>query len=103
PDHRTVLADVALLQRETGLFAPQEWEELLEAGGQIIGVRDVQPGLLEQLRAGVADDLAELLVDAEEAALDITVSDADGRVLERAAEPLLALPKGILRASAVQQ
>src|SRR5262249_45609347 len=49
------------------------------------------------------DDLAELLVDAQEAALDITVSDADPGVLERAAESLLALPQGILCSSAVQQ
>ena len=103
PDERAILADEALLQRVTGLLAPQEWEELLEAGRQIIGMRDVLPGLLEQLLAGVADDLAELLVDAQEAALEITVGDADPRVLERAAEPLLALPQGILRSSAVQQ
>src|SRR4029077_1720959 len=44
----------------------------------------------------VAYDLAELLVDAQEAALDITVSDADPRVLERAAEPLLALAQRFL-------
>src|SRR5258708_26304224 len=98
-----MLADVALLQRVTGLLAPQEWEELLEAGGQLIGVRDVLPGLLEQLLAGVAHDLAELLVDAQEAALDVTVGDADPGVLERAAEPLLALLQGVLRSSAVQQ
>jgi len=47
---------------------------------------------LEQLLAGVAHDLAELLVDAQEAALDITFGDAAPRVLERPAEPLLALP-----------
>src|SRR5262249_18896046 len=103
PDRRTILADEALLQRVTGLLAPQEWEELLEAGGQIIGVRDVLPGLLEQLLAGVADELAAPPVAAQEAALEIPVGDAAPRVLERAAEPLLALPQGILRSSAIQQ
>ena len=50
----------------------------------------------EQFLAGVADDLAVLLVDAQEAALGIHVGDADGRVLERAAEPLLALAQRLL-------
>src|SRR5207302_10030343 len=84
PDQRAILADEALLQRVTGLLAPQKWEELLEAGGPIIGVRDVLPSLLQQLLGGVADDLAELRVDAQEAALEITVGDAAPRVLERA-------------------
>jgi hypothetical protein len=93
PDQRAILADEALLQRVTRLLAPHERDELLEAGGQIIRMRDLLPGLLEQLLAGVADDLAELLVDAQEAALEVTMSDADRN----------ALPPGILRSSAVQQ
>src|SRR5439155_24473684 len=58
-----------------------------------VGVRDVLAGPLDQLVARVADDGAELLVHAQEAAVEILVADADGRVLERAAEPLLALPQ----------
>ena len=45
--------------------------------------------------ARVANDLAELLVDAEEPAVEVLVGDADGRVLERPAEPLLALAQGL--------
>ena len=67
-----------------------------EVGRQVIGVRDVRDGLADQLRAGVADDLAHLLVDAQEAALGVDVGNADGRVLERAAEPLLALAQRLL-------
>src|SRR5262245_20069086 len=54
------------------------------------------PGLFEQLLAGVADDGAELLVDAQEPALGVRVGDADRGVLERAAEPLLALAQRLL-------
>jgi hypothetical protein len=54
-------------------------------------VRDVLEGPLEQLLAGVADDGAELLVDAQEAARDVYLGDADRRILERPAKPLLAL------------
>src|SRR5262249_12798902 len=57
----------------------------------------------EQFITGVADDGAELLVDAQEAAGGVYVGDADSRVLERAAEPLFALAQGVLRSSPVQQ
>ena len=90
------LRRVALFQRETGRLAPHEREELLEAGRQILGIRDVPEGSCEQLRAGVADDVAKLLIDSEEAAFAIRVGDADGRVLERAAEPRLALAQRLL-------
>ena len=53
-------------------------------------------GLAEQFVAGVADDLAVLLVDAQEAAVGVLVGDADGGVLEGAAEPLLALAQRLL-------
>jgi hypothetical protein len=45
---------------------------------------------LQQFLAGVADDGAELLVDAQESARGVPVGDADRRVLERPAKPLLA-------------
>src|SRR3954452_9264525 len=54
---------------------------------------DARAGPLEQLVARVAEDGAELLVHAQEAAVEMPVADADGGVLERAAEPLLALPQ----------
>ena len=59
-------------------------------------MRDVLKGLLEQFRAGVADDGAELLVDAQQLAREVRVGDADARILERAAEPLLAFPQRLL-------
>ena len=93
---RAVLADVALLQRVAGQLAPHQRGVLLEFGRQILGVRDVLERPLEQLVAGVADDLAVLLVDAEAAAVGILVGDADGGVLEGAAEPLLALAQRLL-------
>src|SRR5258708_39169439 len=60
-------------------------------GIQLIRVDDVSKGLVKQFLTGVADDSAELLVDAEETAGGVAVDDADGCVLKRAAEPLLAV------------
>ena len=89
------LADVSLLQREAGRLAPQECLRQVNAGGEVVGVRDVLAGPLEQLLASVAEDGAELLVHAQEAAVEMPVADADGGVLERAAEPLLALAQSL--------
>ena len=58
-------------------------------------MRDLAKRPLEQFFASVADDLAILLVDAEEAAVGALVGDADGGVLEGAAEPLLVLAQGL--------
>src|SRR5262249_19716384 len=44
----------------------------------------------QQFLAGVADDGAQLLVDAQEAARGVPEGDADRRVLERPAKTLLA-------------
>src|SRR5439155_2636410 len=60
-------------------------------GCQVVGVDDVPEGLLEQILTGVADDGAILCIDAQEPAGRVVVGDADGGVLERAAEPLLAV------------
>ena len=54
-------------------------------------MRDVLEGPGEQLLAGVADDIAQPFVDAQEAAVGIAVRDTDSRVLKGAAESLLAL------------
>src|SRR5262249_1125329 len=96
PDGRAVPAEVTLLHYEAGRLTPQECPRQLGAGWQVVGVRDVPDGPLEQLLAGVADDGAELLVDAQEAAPDAHVGDADRRVLEPPAEPLLALAQRFL-------
>src|SRR5207244_3660963 len=55
---------------------------------------------LEQFRAGVADDSAELLVDAQEAARGVYVGDADRRILERPAKSLLTLAQRLFHLSA---
>ena len=101
PDERAVLAEITFLQRQAGRLAPQRRRRHVAARGQVVGVRDVMPGLFEQLLAGVADDGAELLVDAQEPALGVRVGDADRGVLERAAEPLLALAQRLLGPLAV--
>ena len=54
-------------------------------------MRDVPEAPREQVLAGVSHGLAEPPVDAEIAAVEVLVGDADGRVLERPAEPRLAL------------
>ena len=60
--------------------------------GNVLRVRNVLYGLLNQLFACVADDRAVLFVDAQEpAAGGVGVSDSHGRIFEGAAEPLLAL------------
>src|SRR4051812_50124045 len=78
---------------------------MLNMGIQLIRVDDVLQGLVQEFLTGVANDGAEFLVDAEETAGGGAVDDADGGVLERAAEPLLALPQrllGLLLAGHVQ-
>ena len=67
---------------------------MLLAHRDVIGMGDVLPPLAEQLRMLVADDVAERPVQQEEAAIEVLVDDADGGVLERAAEPRLALAQG---------
>src|SRR5262249_31289347 len=102
PDERAVLADVALLQPEGGRFAPPQRRERVDAGCQVVGVRDVPKRLLEQFLAGVADDGAELLVDAEEGPGAPPVGEADRRILERPAKPLLAGAQPLLELQAFE-
>ena len=70
--------------------------ELLEAGRQVFGVRDVPEGSREQFLSCVADDVAEFFIDEQETPFGVNMGDADGRVLERAAEPLFALTQRLL-------
>src|SRR5271157_2749944 len=53
-------------------------------------------GLSNQFRARVAEDFAQLLVGAQATVLAVHVGDSDGRVFERAAEPLLTFPQILL-------
>src|SRR5207302_11026059 len=83
-------------------IAPQEKVDRVGVARQIIGMRYIVIVLSDQFLLRIADDAAKLLVDAEEAAFDITECDADRRVLERAAEPLLAFPQGCFGALALE-
>src|SRR5262249_60761334 len=96
PDLRAVLAHVSLLQPQDGRVAPQQRSIQLDVPSPVVGVRDVLKGFPEQLLTGVSDDGAVRPVDAEETAGGVVVRDANGGVLERAAEPLLALPQRLL-------
>src|SRR3989440_11684699 len=53
-------------------------------------MRYVLDGPFQHFLTGVAENVAELLVDAQEAARGVPVGDADSRILERPAKPLLA-------------
>src|SRR5437660_573442 len=83
-------------------IAPQEKVDRVGVARQIIGMRYIVIVLSDQFLLRIADDAAKLLVDAEEAAFAITEGDADRRVLERAAEPLLAFPQGCFGALALE-
>ena len=53
-------------------------------------MRDFRERLANELGLGVAENRAEPLVEAKETAGEVLVSDADGGILKRSAEPLLA-------------
>ena len=96
PDDRAIPADVPLLELVAGEPpAPQRLVPIAPRR-QVLGVGDVMEGEGRQLVAAVADDVAVLLVDAQEATPGVLEGDADGGVLERAAEPLLALAERLL-------
>ena len=64
---------------------------MIEAGRQIFGVGDVLEAPYEQLFSRVADEVAEFIIHEQESPFGVNMSDANGRVLEGAAEPLFAL------------
>ena len=66
--------------------------------GEIVGVRQVLDAPLDDLLAGVAEDVALPLVDAKPSTLEIEMADTDTGVLEGPSEPLLTFPQGCLRA-----
>src|SRR5262249_35542703 len=100
PYKRAVLADVALLQPEGVRFALPQSRERVAGGGQVMGMRYIPDGLLQHFLPGVAENVAQLLVDAQEAARGVPVGDADRRVLERPAKPLLARAQRLVGALA---
>ncbi len=96
PDNRAIPADEPFLHRESGQFAAHEEFEECEVRLEIIGMHDLLKGLANQFRAGVPEDLAQLLVGAQAAVLAVHVGNADGSVFERTAEPLLTFPQILL-------
>src|SRR4029434_10169474 len=64
-------------------------------------MRYVLDRLLQHFLTGVAENVAELLVDAQEAARGVPVGDADRRILERPAKPFLARAQRFLDLSEV--
>ncbi len=97
PDKVAVLADVALLHAVRADIAAHHALKLAQIGFQIVRVGNVLEGLGDQFVAAVSDDVAQPLVDPEPRAVEADVRDADGGVLERAAEPRLAFLKRLLR------
>src|SRR5215210_4106715 len=76
--------------------------EVVQVFVEIIGVSYVLEVHSHKLLAGVARDFAELVVDPQPPAVQIHMRYADGRLLERGAETLLALPKGSVRPSTAE-
>ena len=91
PHGLAVATEKALLPRvAVDLSAVQELT-LGPALFPIVGVDEVQAGHPRELLPGVADDLAEAIVDQQEPPLAAHVRHADRGLLERGAEAALAL------------
>src|SRR6185436_11055313 len=91
PDDAPGLVEVAL--RETGreLLAADEPVDRGARVGLIVRVRQLDRRLREDLALAVAEHLAEGTVHLEEAQVRRRDHLADGRVLERAAESIVAI------------
>ena len=96
PHPRTVPADVALLHGVGLDLAGEHLPHVGEVPVEVVGVGDVLERQPQQLLARVADDRAEPVVDAQEAALQADVGNAHGRLLERRPAELFALLQGQL-------
>jgi hypothetical protein len=97
PGHRAVLAPVALLQPEGLQLARRQLLPLPVADVAVLGVGDVLDREREQFVARVAEQVAQPLIDVQEAAVEADVGDADRRQLDGALEALLALLQPRLR------
>jgi hypothetical protein len=63
-------------------FAGEQLQDRSTPACWIIRVSDVHRSAREQLRLGVADQIAQCLVDPQESAVQRDVSDADHRLIE---------------------
>ncbi len=82
PDWHTILADVALIGVVRVQLACQQALEHHEMGLAVVGVGEVLAGERLELRAAVAEDVAEPRVDAQPAPLQTDESEADIRMFE---------------------
>jgi hypothetical protein len=88
PDHAPVGVDVALVHLVGRAAAGEHVVDQREVRVEVVGVREVLEREPQQLLLGVADELAQRLVDVEPLALEPHERHADRRVVERGAELL---------------
>src|SRR5262249_51967467 len=91
PHDGAVLEIVALLHHVILDLARQQPPRLVPIRLQVVWMGDVVEGLRHRLLAGVADDVAETLIDLQPAAVRSDAGNADGGVLEDGTEPRLAI------------
>jgi hypothetical protein len=91
PGDGTVASEVAFFHLIGGDIAGDGTVQQIEIGIQIIGVGDILEGAGEEFIWGKAQPFGEARVDAEEAAIGMDVSDADGGFFERITEALFGL------------
>ena len=95
PDGGAVLLQIALLEAHFVDLAGVQARALLVDDVGVVGMRDVLAAQLDHLVLGIAEDLAEAPVDADEAPVHRDVREPRARELEGAAEALLALAQGL--------
>ena len=98
PDHAAVLAHEALLDRIEFQLARQLLVERLVVGLGVVGMGGAEqmPGR-QQFVAAEAGNVADRLVDAQEAAVGRQLGDADGGVLVGRGQALLLLERELAR------
>jgi hypothetical protein len=97
-DHATVLAYPALVERVAIDLAVQHTSVLLDVRCEIVRMRHLGPGHLQQLVAFVTEDIAELLVHFDDALGYGRDRHADQAELEIAPESLFAHAQDFLGA-----
>src|SRR3546814_6016645 len=68
-----------------------ETVKLLKVAGKVVRMRDVLHLEVEQFLSAAADDLAIAIVDADEAARQVDLAEAGGRLVDQGRQMRLAL------------
>jgi hypothetical protein len=97
PDLRAVAAVVALLRPEAVVLAADESRQHGPHLGGVRRVQEVGGGEPVELLAGVAEHVAECLIDVHDPAVEATDTDTDRRLGEDRLEACLARPAGPFR------